>query len=401
MNNFYFGLSVSGLHANNTYKNNNFISKIVYFNLLFFTVFSVLFSCKPKIAENIVNPYNSSKVVIDGKSVEFVKIDTDNNSFIGRLGTILISDDTFYIHDLQRNKILVYDINGSLLFSIGAENLPSPHRFGLIDDFQCNHEIKILLGREGLIYNFNKSGQFINADTLPFLARRFIQLDNGHFVFYKGRQANNNESKVYFSELLYVDNNFQLLKSHKPFDLNVGYANAYLAQSQVFLYDENSLYFYLAHEDTITHFDMNSLENLSFINVPFMPTPGEDVMLELGSLPGFVERLATSNEYPFGIFSLFNYSNAFYFTYIFKNRNYLGRFKLKNDDFLFESLQLFVRAGNKVLPMPPPLGVYNNRVYSILNAEFFVENWKSDSDPFGLNDYFSFENNPILFFFEL
>jgi len=143
--------------------------------------------------------------------VEFVKLDSGNEKYIGEVEKILITDERIYVLDpYQAIALYVYDRKGTLLFDISSYG-EGPGEFVAPYDFEVNeatNEIVVFdANRNKLIFYEKEDGSFVREESLEFFPKRFKVVKNG-YIFYM-----NNEIAGKVSQ------NFNVLITDK--DLNI------------------------------------------------------------------------------------------------------------------------------------------------------------------------------------
>lgn len=145
--------------------------------------------------------------------VEYVKLDSRNNKYIGEVEKILVTDDRIYVLDpYNAIALYVYDREGTLLFDIS--NLgQGPGEFMAPYDFDINENTDEIVvydaNRNKLIFYERESGNFIREEKLEFFPKRFKVINNG-FIFFMnnevaGKVSQNQNVLIADTELNIID----------------------------------------------------------------------------------------------------------------------------------------------------------------------------------------------------
>lgn len=102
--------------------------------------------------------YNSWFDISEIYDAKFITLETTANSRIGIIQKILIHKNKIYIQDRQQNKILVFDMNGKYISSIGKEGKGKGEilQLGSFDIYNDNIYISSLMTNKMLVYDINE-----------------------------------------------------------------------------------------------------------------------------------------------------------------------------------------------------------------------------------------------------
>lgn len=362
-------------------------------NILYFILLNFLFSCHIKTNEYL-DPKDSEKKFLDFDSLEFVYIESNEQSIISKIGKIIFEEDHFFIQDLGTREIYIFDSKGRYEYKISS-NGSGPGEYLNIDDFYYDGKIHILDGRQNKILTYEKTGALEKEVTIEFLATKIHKLDNGNFVFYKGKQANNFENEDYFFEVILTDSLFNFKRGYESFEILQGVENSYLSQDDVFLSTETNLLFYKFYDPKIFIFsnEFDSLINFGEIN--FRPAK-QDSESKTFNINFLQDRISESDEFPFGIFSLNYIDSSFVFSYLYNNSYYTAQVLIENSKFKYRTYQYYFNKNNEEILMPPVKIVKDGVFYYLVNKEFFDENWREKFINQEVSKFFENDNNPLL-----
>lgn len=165
----------------------------------------LLISCNPRIDNNLVQeeaikisiPKLNSNVIRYSEifdSVKIVRLETNNNSLIGRIDKLLHYSDKFFILDRNMARsIFVFNADGKFLCKIGKLGKGPGEYFEprdiAIDPFRDNIIVYDNFKRRLLFYDFE--GQFIEDIQLDFFIGSFSILDENQIALYFDNLENN------------------------------------------------------------------------------------------------------------------------------------------------------------------------------------------------------------------
>ncbi|MEP1152695.1 MAG: 6-bladed beta-propeller [Balneola sp.] len=144
--------------------------------------------------------------------VEYVKLDSGNNKYIGEVEKILVTDDRIYVLDpYQAIALYVYDREGALLFDIsnygrGPGEFMGPYDF---DINEATNEIVVYdASSNKLIFYEEENGNFKREEKIEFFPSRFNVLNDG-YIFYMNNQTAGKVSQNY--NVLIADNELNII----------------------------------------------------------------------------------------------------------------------------------------------------------------------------------------------
>lgn len=149
-------------------KQSNIVVLIICFLSLFFLV-----RCsnnqpesEGKIAVDLDNRQEVSLFDIFSR-VEIIPLETNELSLIKTLGKVIDRNDTLYVSDFERPKILAFNRDGRYLFQIDAMGM-GPGEYTGISDFDfCSDSLNILSGIDNKLFIYGSRGNFIRSLRLP------------------------------------------------------------------------------------------------------------------------------------------------------------------------------------------------------------------------------------------
>lgn len=134
---------------------------------------------------------------------KIIKLQTKNTPKIGKTGKIISYNNEIFIHNINSNKVEVFDSNGKYLRSIGKTGNEKGEYLELNDFVIDNIYIYLLDCQQKKIIKHHVNGSFSNQFDLDFFARQFEKVENGFIAIKSGKAKN---------VLRIMDNNFRFLK---------------------------------------------------------------------------------------------------------------------------------------------------------------------------------------------
>lgn len=137
--------------------------------------------------------------------IEYVKLSTANDFYIGEIEKILVTDTRIYVLDAYRSEgLFVFDRNGNAIFKIqnygrGPGEFMGPYDF-VLDDIE-NKIIVYSAGEAKLSYYEMDDGSFIEDKPLNFWIERFEKINDGYVFFLNNRLTKENKHNIIFTEI--------------------------------------------------------------------------------------------------------------------------------------------------------------------------------------------------------
>lgn len=122
------------------------------------------FQCKTINVDLLSNDYVDCDSLFD--VVRFIKLETDNKCFIGKIDKLIVTDNEFVVVDKQiSKKVYVFNMDGSFRLSLSNNGRGPQEYLGISDVFLMNNdsEVGILDNENGKIMCFDFYGHYLNA----------------------------------------------------------------------------------------------------------------------------------------------------------------------------------------------------------------------------------------------
>lgn len=222
------------------------------------------FSCKENIKNkdkvieiNMAINYNSKPFCDLVQDNVFIKLETPDNSPIGIIKEVKISDNKIFVHDIITESILIFTYpEGKFISTIQSKgNGPGEYlsifSFEVIVKEKC---IEILDGNLKKLFKYKFDGEFIDYRNIPFHARLFSYLNDNELVFTKHLFF---ENKDFGYQIITMDNEMIVKNKYLKIDrmTSVGIAQgnqiSKIGDGILFL-PINSTYAYKVNHENIT-----------------------------------------------------------------------------------------------------------------------------------------------------
>ncbi len=189
-------------------------------------------------------------------ALEYIKLETTPESLIAQVSKIIPLDTQLLIVDKESSKILLFDVNGKFMRTIGSKGVGAGE-FIEIEDVAVDkkgEEIFVLehLGKRILIYDLK--GNFANDIKTDFIAHEIEYLGNGSLACYCDYSANETYEKnemrpnlilldlnsTEAHPFLYVPQSISVQEVNSPFSALSSHTSRH-----AFLFDDSIDQFYL------------------------------------------------------------------------------------------------------------------------------------------------------------
>jgi hypothetical protein len=141
--------------------------------------------------EIVIDARNQNALSLDSliKSVDFIKLETTENNFIGDVSQLLFTDSLLIVVDNRHaNAIYVFDMTGKFKCTAGRKG-NGPGEYVEIS-YAClnpqKNRIVVLDRAQQRIIHYSLTGNHEYSEPLPFLLNCFEYLPNGNKAYYVG-----------------------------------------------------------------------------------------------------------------------------------------------------------------------------------------------------------------------
>jgi len=287
--------------------------------------------------------------------VEFLRLITDNDVYIGDLTSIQITEDRIYALDTFHSQgLYIFDRKGLLLHTIqnygeGPGEFTGPSAFA-IDDSR-NHVILYDAGGNKLIFYDKSDLDFLTEKKLSFFPETFTVTDN-NFLFYL-----NNIPNSYESNILITDKNLNIVDHELPINKNLRGYHFYYPFN--FSSSEDNLYFFApsVYEIYITDQDQNSFRE--YIKVDF----GNRALPKsfYAKHPNNQSRMSEIGDSAYNISNYFETESLIFFSYKVGERSFHYYIESKKTDKVIHTKHSYLEESEKAGPLPLwPIAAWNN-----------------------------------------
>ncbi|GHT21128.1 hypothetical protein FACS189430_00660 [Bacteroidia bacterium] len=208
--------------------------------------------------------------------IEYVQLETNDNSLIGSIGKVILFNQTFIIYDQQTERILMFDNKGKFLRQIGSKG-KGPGEFLQVSDFtvaECDSTICILDDMQQRFLKYGTNGKLVYGKTLESNPDKLSFLDEALIVQYNFPDFVPNQQ---YSLSIY-DQNMQVshrLLNHASEKITANVANIMASHSRSFFnYVNDTLTFWECRYDTIYQITKgNEIKRKYYLQYSNKPSP--------------------------------------------------------------------------------------------------------------------------------
>ncbi len=301
-------------------------------------VFFVFFSCNTNEKEININNENTETISVEkaesnikskkllAKNIEYIPLETTEESLFGNIDDLQIIDNLFFILDKRNSKgVFVFDKTGKFLYKIQRLGLGSGE-YSKITDFKHNkitNELEIYDDGQQKIIIYNIKGEFIREINNKVNFYRFFPLDKNqryyYTIFFKNK-LKLNQDKEY--RLFKIDNkSSNIIYNALSFNDDLTYQKILgLPQNFYSVYGDNAVLFYEAYNNHIYELKNDSISVKYKIDFVDSTIPDGFVESDIKSKIEYVNK----NKFSFVHEILFE--NAEELTFNYTNGNLLAQF---------------------------------------------------------------------------
>ena len=231
--------------------------------------------------------------------VSFVRLETTDNSLIGRVDKVIATDDKFIIMDSSiARMIFVFNRDGSFSNRIGTQG-GGPEDYDHPGDIaydKYDDELLVLCQNRSAILRFKLDGTFAGKTTFDWLVNSiFVTGKNACLVYFNNYIQPNNKKNEY--NMVIINKNGDILETLLPYNEEIGKLSP---SRPVFSYYNDEIIFALRYFNTVYKLDNNEIKPKYFLDFGKRKTPasvyGNKNDKEL-------EKVLRDNNYPYVIAS--------------------------------------------------------------------------------------------------
>jgi hypothetical protein len=351
--------------------------------LLFFLV--SIWSCTEENSFDSYNTLKSDVLIVDIESLNYeydvvidsifrinkvVKLESNEESFIGSYDKVLIDGGRIYIMDSRITfSVFVFDLEGNFIFKIFAFG-EGPNEYRELRDFTISSSLESIdildFGGKKLLRFYKDSGKFIETISLDVSSyyRSIERLDNGYVVSH----SNNCGLVDECYNISFLDQ--KLVPVTSTFKVN-GYLKNYdFKGDPQFSRNGDKVYFKEIFNDTIYEVlpDTKRLKALVSIDFGNYGIPNEFKYSSKNSNLNEALRYSIENNLSLGIKDFFIAENYMYFTYGVPGlREVIFNFNSgENASFQKYTTSNFLYTGTVS-------GIYQNQLVKVISSEFILD----------------------------
>lgn len=182
--------------------------------------------------------------LLDTIGHEIIVLDTANNSFIGHVNKLFVTEDKLYIWDRDNKAIFIYDSNGKYLSRIASQGRAKNEYVDIDDFYVSKNRIYILDNATMRLLEYDIIGKYIKTlDISMYWANGLFVIDNMIYLINYSSKTDNGQYHIFK-----IDNNGNLKDKYLKFDekyKNTPNLKAYSKVNDVFslcMSPENKIY---------------------------------------------------------------------------------------------------------------------------------------------------------------
>lgn len=214
----------------------------------------------------------------DSLDIQFISLETSNESLIGLISNIKIVDDRIFIYDQYKMKeIFVFDMKGSFISKVG-ERGAGPSEYAMLTDFDIeeeSHSIILADRKSKLLFYDLESFDFKYKKNTDFSYFDFIPLPNNQYAFfYTDGFENMGQDKNHF--ILVTDSSMNPTNVYYPAEFTTPIMvrgagkNFYKSEDRIFAYNHLLPYVYEMTNNTFTPMYKLNFESFEFPTIDFL-----------------------------------------------------------------------------------------------------------------------------------
>lgn len=314
-----------------------------------------------------INPEQASTLGSDRLTdVTVIPLEANDRSLIAHISKLEKDTTTgnWYILDHENPyKILVFSEDGDFVKNIrhlGA----GPYNYQRIDDFHLSdgNWIEVFeADRQRLIRYDLETDEPLSEKKIPFYAYKYAYLENGTYVFYKNKRANNFESEDFFYKLLVLDSDFRVVEKALSFTIEIG-TNISIMTPSVLTRTSSGVFFNGFHADTIYRATHDTIQAAHILDLgSYTLTIPSDI--EFTSSQKKVEYFfSRTSEHVIGANQFKQTDQFISFNFLYQKRPYFYYYDRPSErTYLFDRIEF---VGSDVF-FPPPVTYEDSTLISI------------------------------------
>lgn len=237
----------------NQFINTSFILWLAFVGVLFVSCGDNTHS-KVKLERISVNPEKIANINLSSfcESINYIKLETNQNCFIAKIDKISKFKNHFYILDQTGKKLVAFDNTGKYLFNIGSIG-KGPGQYINLTDFVIDEkreqiELYDIVQKKNIRYSYD--GKFIDEKIMPFQFL-FYEKDDDNYILQTRKIENIIDNKPLHYDVLILNRNNSLTGKYFEYDPSIKERGGSVDLPKVFTRYRNSLFLSKLFIDTI------------------------------------------------------------------------------------------------------------------------------------------------------
>lgn len=218
------------------------------------------------------NADNSLKASSVYSTIEYIILETNEESLFGKISQMVIHNERFYILDRDHTKaVYCFDNKGNFIYKIDRYGA-GPGEYLSLNNISIDYDQNLLLlhcGRKQQIHSFDLGGNYLSSVNLNFHAFDFSYVGKGYSVF-NCQYARNSDlelNNAYPNLIFTQGENFTISEQKMYFPDSYPASGAITMLALPFSKSADSLTAYMSiYNDTIYHIKGNNLSNAYYFD---------------------------------------------------------------------------------------------------------------------------------------
>ncbi|SRR5690554_803722 len=220
--------------------------------------------------------------------INYIPLETNDNSLIGNISDIIKYKDRFYILDNDiTQSVFCFTETGNFLFKINRIGT-GPGEYVKLAGFSVDIDNEQLLLYDNSIKQilcFSLDGDYIESHKIGFHAFRFSYISDGYFAFYNDFTMSNKDflNEGTYPNLIITDKNFKVYRTGMEYSEDANFSAIPMLPQCFNRYDPKTLSLVTPLNDTIFH--VSKVGGFPYLHINFKNNQREKEMNILVSTP--------------------------------------------------------------------------------------------------------------------
>ena len=231
--------------------------------------------------------------------VRYIRLETKNESLIGRIDRVIATEDKFIILDSSIAKmVFVFNSNGEFLNRIGS-NGGGPEEYDEPDDIaydEYSNELLVLCHNYKSILRFRLDGTFIGKTMIDWWVNSiFVVAENAYVLFLNNYTQKDGKKNEY--NIVIINKEGKILENLLPYDESTGKLSP---PKPTFSYYNDEIIFSLQHFNIVYSLNNKEIERKYYWDFGKQKIPASQLKNKTGRE---LDKMIKDNEYAYAIAS--------------------------------------------------------------------------------------------------